>query len=426
MGQLEKPYTPVSNYAKIKWNQPCINRIYIKGGFFLKNLLYYQDVMLREFDAHIVSKEIDELGRHYVVLSNTAFYPTGGGQPHDTGTLNGIDVIDVEKNGEEIRHYMQGDISELKGIVHGTLNWSRRFDHMQQHAGQHILTAAFVELFDAQTVSFHLGSEHVTIDIAVDTLTEQQLAAAEARANEVILENRPIETTWITENELVHYHLRKEVAVAGDIRLVIIPNYDYNGCGGTHPTSTGQVNAIKILGTEKMKGNVRVSFVCGQRVLHELAMRKKVLGDVARQLSVPEVEAATALTKILSAQKHTERALVAAKEELLTYEAKALVSNSGNLVTAAFQQRTMQELQKLARTIVSEHDDMITLLVSESEGKLQFVAARGKNVSKSMKAIAEKALPLINGKGGGSDQMVQGGGECIISKEELLEAIQNI
>lgn len=382
--------------------------------------------MLREFDAHIVSKKTDESGRHYVVLSNTAFYPTGGGQPHDTGTLNGIEVIEVEKIGEEIRHYMQGNVSELEGIVHGALNWPRRFDHMQQHAGQHILTAAFVELFDAQTVSFHLGSEHVTIDIAVDTLTEQQLTAAEIRANEIILENRPIETTWITENELSDFNLRKEVAVTGDIRLVIIPDYDYNGCGGTHPTSTGQVNAIKILGTEKMKGNVRVSFVCGQRVLNELAMRKKVLGDVARQLSVPEVEAATALAKILNAQKHTEKALVAAKEELLTYEAKALISNSSGLVVAAFQQRTMQDLQKLARTIVSEQEDMVTLLVSESEGKLQFVAARGKHVSKSMKAIAEKALPLINGKGGGSDQMVQGGGECIISKEDLLEAMQNV
>lgn len=391
----------------------------------MKDLLYYQDVMLREFDAHIVSKETDEAGRHFVVLSNTAFYPTGGGQPHDTGTLNGIEVIDVEKIDEEIRHYIQGSLSELDDVVHGELNWSRRFDHMQQHAGQHILTAAFVELFDAQTVSFHLGSEQVTIDIAVDALTEQQLAAAEARANEIILENHSIETTWITENELGNYHLRKEVAVTGDIRLVIIPNYDYNGCGGTHPTTTGQVSAIKILGTEKMKGNVRVSFVCGQRVLNELAMRKKVLANVARQLSVPEVEAATALSKVLSIQKNTEKALAAAKEELLTYEAKALVSNSEGVITATFQQRTMQELQKIARMIVSEQLDITALLVSESEGKLQFVAARGKNVSKSMKVIAEKALPLIKGKGGGSDQMVQGGGECIISKEELLEAMQN-
>ncbi|WP_155593406.1 alanyl-tRNA editing protein [Lysinibacillus cavernae] len=391
----------------------------------MKELLYYQDVMLREFDATIVSKGIDEAGHHYVVLSNTAFYPTGGGQPHDTGTLNTIEVIDVEKIDDEIRHYIQGDLSALDGVIHGKLNWPRRFDHMQQHAGQHILTASFVELFDAQTVSFHLGSEQVTIDIAVDALTEQQLAAAEARANDIILENRPIQTAWITEEELVNYNLRKEVAVTGDIRLVMIPDFDYNGCGGTHPTSTGQVSAIKILGTEKMKGNVRVSFVCGQRVLIELAMRKKVLADVARQLSVPEIEAATTLAKVLSAQKNTEKALVATKEELLTYEAKALVANSEGVVTAAFNQRTMQELQKIARIIVTDQADIMTLLVSENEGKLQFVAAKGKNVTKSMKDVAGKALPLINGKGGGSDQMVQGGGECTMSKEELLVALQN-
>lgn len=399
---------------------------YIKGGFFLKELLYYQDVMLREFDATVISKGTDENGRNFIVLSNTAFYPTGGGQPHDLGIINGIGVIDVEKVGNEIRHYIQGDVSILTGEVQGQINWQRRFDHMQQHAGQHILTAAFVELFNIQTVSFHLGSEQVTIDLAVDTISEEQLLEAEALANDIILENRPIETKWITENELENYNLRKDIAVTGDIRLVIIPNFDYNGCGGTHPTSTGQVSAIKILGTEKMKGNIRVSFVCGQRVLKELAMRKKVLADVARQLSVPEADAAAALAKVLSAQKNTEKALVHAKEELLQFEAKALISTNDHMIAAAFSQRTMQELQKLARMIVTERADAIVLLVTENEDKLQFVASRGTAAERSMKDIATKALPLINGKGGGNDQMVQGGGEHIISTEQLLKAMQEV
>jgi len=399
---------------------------YIKGGFFLKELLYYQDVMLREFDATVISKGTDENGRNFIVLSNTVFYPTGGGQPHDLGIINGIGVIDVEKVGNEIRHYIQGDVSILTGEVQGQINWQRRFDHMQQHAGQHILTAAFVELFNIQTVSFHLGSEQVTIDLAVDTISEEQLLEAEALANDIILENRPIETKWITENELENYNLRKDIAVTGDIRLVIIPNFDYNGCGGTHPTSTGQVSAIKILGTEKMKGNIRVSFVCGQRVLKELAMRKKVLADVARQLSVPEADAAAALAKVLSAQKNTEKALVHAKEELLQFEAKALISTNDHMIAAAFSQRTMQELQKLARMIVTERADAIVLLVTENEDKLQFVASRGTAAERSMKDIATKALPLINGKGGGNDQMVQGGGEHIISTEQLLKAMQEV
>lgn len=145
---------------------------------------------------------------------------------------------------------------------------------MQQHCGQHILTAAFVELLNIPTVSFHLGSELVTIDLATEQLTDEQLALVEKRANEIILENRPIETKWITKEELPNFPLRKDVSVDEDIRLVIIPDYDYNGCGGTHPTSTGQVSTIKIMGTEKMKKNIRVSFVCGNRVLKQLAMRK--------------------------------------------------------------------------------------------------------------------------------------------------------
>lgn len=391
----------------------------------MKEYFYYQDAMLSEFDAKVMRTGVENDGRKYVVLSNTAFYPTGGGQPHDTGTLNGLPVINVDMIDNEIRHYIEGDLSAFPLDVHGKLDWQRRFDHMQQHAGQHILTAAFVELFDAPTVSFHLGSEHVTIDIAVDTLTDEQLLAAEARANDIILENRPIYTKWVTEDELSAYPLRKQIAVTGDIRLVIIPDFDYNGCGGIHPTSTGQVNAIKILGTEKMKGNIRVSFVCGRRVLAELSMRKTVLSDVARQLSVPEMEAATALSKILTTQKTMEKELARVKDELLLFEAKALAMSNQAILGAHFHERSMQELQKLARFTVAERPDAILLLTSKNEDKLQFVAARGAQVETSMKPLATKVLPLINGKGGGNDQMVQGGGECTLSAEQLLIALQD-
>ena len=391
----------------------------------MKEYLYYQDAMLREFDAVVIRTGVEDDGRKYVVLSNTAFYPTGGGQPHDTGTLNDLPVMDVERIDDEIRHYIEGDLSCLPNQVHGKLNWQRRFDHMQQHAGQHILTAAFEELFNAPTVNFHLGSEHITIDIAVDTLTEEQLLAAETRANDIILENRPIYTKWIKEDELSAYSLRKEVAVTGDIRLVIIPDYDYNGCGGIHPTSTGQISALKILGTEKMKGNIRVSFVCGRRVLAELAMRKTVLSDVARQLSVPEKEAADALAKIMTTQKTTEKELARLKDELLSFEAKALAGSDHMVLSAHFHGRSMQELQKLARFTIAERPDAILLLTSKNEDKLQFVALRGAQVGTSMKFLATKVLPLINGKGGGSDQMVQGGGECTLSAEQFLIAMQD-
>lgn len=383
----------------------------------MKNLLFYKDSMIKEFTAHVLHTGND--GRDYVVLNNTAFYPTGGGQPHDTGWLNDTEVIDVEKIDDEIRHYVNGSIPT--GEVVGKLNWARRFDHMQQHAGQHILTAAFVELFDIATTSFHLGTGVVTIDLSTESISDEQLQLAEARANEIILENRPIETKWVTKDELSNYNLRKDVSVDEDIRLVIIPDYDYNGCGGTHPTSTGQVSLLKILGTEKMKKQVRVHFVCGNRVLKELTMRKQVLSDVARQLSVPEEQAADTLKKVLNVAKATEKTLAETKDALLVYEARELVAVAkNNIVSVTFENRTIQELQKLGRFITQESADSIALIVANNEDKLQFIAARGANVDTSMKNIATTILPMINGKGGGNDALVQGGGEKMMSAEDLL------
>ena len=393
-----------------------------KGDEKMKDLLYYVDSTIQQFSAKIL--HIGNDGRDYVVLSNTAFYPTGGGQPHDTGWLNDVEVIDVEKIEGEIRHYVNGQLA--LGEVTGQLNWQRRFDHMQQHTGQHILTAAFVELFNYATTSFHLGTGFVSIDIDTEEISEEQLQQAEARANEIILENRSIETKWVTKDELTEYNLRKDVAVDEDIRLVIIPNYDYNGCGGTHPTSTGQVNQLKIMATEKMKKQIRVHFVCGERVLQELAMRKTVLTDVARQLSVPEEQAATALKKVMDSAKATDKSLAEAQEALLQYEARELLAGAQqHIVAMHFENRSIQALQKLARFITQLDVEAIALLAANNEDKLQFVAARGQNVTLSMKNVAATALAIINGKGGGSDALAQGGGEQTISASELLKHMEN-
>ena len=394
-----------------------------EGVMEVRNLFYYQDAMMKEFTAKVVKTGTED-DRSYIVLNNTAFYPTGGGQPHDTGWINSFEIVDVEKVDDEIRHYTYADVSNINGEVKGKLNWARRFDHMQQHTGQHILTAAFVELFDIATTSFHLGTELVTIDLNVSDITEEQLEAAENRANEIILENRPIETQWVTIDELVQYNLRKDVKVDEDIRLVIIPDYDYNGCGGTHPTSTGQVGMLKILATEKMKKQIRVHFVCGNRVRTQLAMRKHVLSDVARQLSASEEKAAEALRKFSQAAKATEKSLTETQDALLEYEARELAKQS--IVTASFENRSIQQLQKLARFITQQNSMAIALLVANNDDKVQFVAARGSEQTRSMKDISAAALPLINGKGGGSDALVQGGGEKTVTAQNLLEAMKAV
>lgn len=391
----------------------------------LHERFYYQDAYQKEFTAEVLRQSEDENGRPYVVLSNTAFYPTGGGQPFDTGALQGIAVIDVEEVDGEIHHYLAEPLQE-SGQVEGVIDWERRFDHMQQHAGQHILTASFVELFGFPTVSFHLGKELVSIDLDVEEVTEKQLRAAERLANDILLDNRQIETKWVTEEELDQYALRKQLAVTDEIRLVIIPEFDYNGCGGTHPKSTGEVGLISILGTEKQKRKTRVHFVCGGRVLKQLQKKNVELREASQLLSAPEDGVSEAIAKLQSSHHILEKSLEDAKETLLAVEAKELTASKEEtaVIKAAFTNRTIQELQKLARLIVQEDESAIVFLVAKNDTKLQFVAARGAAASTSMKQVAADVLPLLNGKGGGSDAFVQGGGERTILADELLEAME--
>lgn len=389
----------------------------------LKSRLYYIDPYCKSFQTHIVKEIQDTEGNNYVVLDNTAFYPTGGGQPHDMGTLNGVPVLNVEEVDGEIRHFVMeslNSVDQVKGIV----NWARRFDHMQQHAGQHILSAAFVELFEFPTVSFHLGKDIVSIDLDTEEITSKQLETVEKLSNEIILENRSIETKWVTEAELEQYPLRKQLAVTDEIRLVVIPKYDYNGCGGTHPSTTGQVSALKILSTEKHRGKTRVYFVCGKRILKQLHRKTSVLADASRLLSTPEEGINPGIQKLLETNHLLEKSLEETQEALLAFEAKALLNTQKQgVVKAIFVGRTVQQLQKIAKLLVTESDETIVLLVAENENRLQFVAARGALVKISMKQVSSATLPIINGKGGGSDAFVQGGGE-LISAEVLLQAME--
>ena len=382
----------------------------------MTNKLYYEDPYLTTFTASIIKKEPE-----YVIISETAFYPTGGGQPCDTGSLNGISVINVEIIDGELRHFLAEPLDSQSIEVKGNVNWARRFDHMQQHAGQHILSAAFAELFQMQTVSFHLGKETATIDLDTTEVTEEQLKKVEELANQIILENRAIETKWVTEDELTQYKLRKSTSIKEDIRLVIIPDFDYNACGGTHPSSTGQVGSIKILQTEKQKRHIRVEFVCGKRVLTQLDRKQNVLLSLISKLSSPEEKLVDAANNLLHTNKNLEKLLNEHKQELLKFEAKELLKQSINdIVGVTFENRTIQDLQRLARFLVEESPSSLCVLVSHNEEKLQIVTARGTNREESMKALLLQLLPLINGKGGGNDTLAQGGGEAALSSTELL------
>lgn len=396
----------------------------------MKSKLFYLDAYLQTFTAKVVKQEQDSAGNWYACLNQTAFYPTGGGQPHDLGTLEGHNVINVEEIDGEIRHYLKEPVQVQEVEITGIIDWERRFDHMQQHAGQHILSAAFDQLFEYKTVGFHLGTESLTIDLETDNLTEQQVQKAEELANQIIIENRPIESKWVTEEELSQYSLRKETKVKADIRLVIIPDFDDNGCGGTHPKATGEVSAIKILDWERQKKKVRVQFVCGSRVIKQLDQKQKVLLALTKMLNAPEKEMEQTVLRLLENYKTLEKALEQAQENLLQSEAKDLlgknIQNEQKLISEVFQNRSIQELQKLARIITTENENAMVYFVSQNENRLQIVCAKGAAGTVSMKKVIAAALPLINGKGGGNDLFAQGGGDALMSAGQMLQHLVEV
>ncbi len=383
------------------------------------NKMYYLDSYLQNFTTKLVQQKMDEFGGHYVILEDTAFYPTGGGQPNDIGTINNIEVTNVEEIDGEIRHYTEGPISGIDII--GSINWGRRFDHMQQHAGQHILSGVFSDLFGYETVSFHLGKETLTIDLEVEELTEAEVNKAELIANETILSNKPIHTKWVSNEEVSNYSLRKQPSVTEDIRLVIIPDFDYNACGGTHPNSTSEVGTIKVLEWERQKKKVRIHFICGGRVLSQFHKKNIVLNKIGQLMNTSEQGLVTSVERLLGKNTELEKSLEQARDVILQYEARAILNNNNNkIISMAYHNRTMQELQKLARYLVNQSPEVIVVLVNENENKLKLVLARGENRNINMGKLLGEVLPLINGKGGGNESVAQGAGERILTGNEVL------
>ncbi|HEY9577483.1 MAG TPA: DHHA1 domain-containing protein [Pseudobacillus sp.] len=392
--------------------------------------LFYEDAYIQSFTANVVEKGTDEEGRKFVVLDGTAFYPEGGGQPADTGTINGVCVIDVQTVEGIIRHYLEDELETEGRKVSGRVDWGRRYDHMQQHAGQHILSAAFEELFALRTTSFHLGEKTVTIDLDTDALTAEMLEQAEEKANNIILENLPIETKWMTLEEASRYPLRKQLAVKGDVRLVIIPDFDYNGCGGTHPCNTGEVMAIKLLKWERQRKQVRLEFACGGRVLKQLGEKQEVIRELSRLLNSPQEKMAEAAGQLLEEKKSLQMALDEAREQLLEHEVNTLLQKAVHkegykLLVQVFQNRPIQELQKIARLAAEKDAAAVAIFVAENEDKLQLTAASGNETTNiDLKKAAASIFPLIEGKGGGQPHFIQGGGQRTMSGEELAKAFK--
>lgn len=381
--------------------------------------LYYHDSFLYDFDAEV--RDVAETPRPAVILDRTAFYPTSGGQVFDTGVISTEDaklkvteVADTEDG--RIVHYLEAPLKDIKPgtRIHGQIDATRRRDHMQQHSGQHVLSAAFVRLFDMPTVSFHMADDYCSIDLDTTNLAKDQLEQAERLANEIIFENRPVDIRFVTRDEAGKLGLRKlPPAERDELRIIDIRDWDVSACGGTHVSQTGQIGCILLRKVEKVRQGYRVEFVAGQRAVatarHDFATLTETAALFSAHIYDVPQQAAKALDAIKSLRKQSEQS----QEELAEAQAAAILaetSESGGrkLVVRTFSDREMNSLKLLAQKLVRLAPNVVVLLGSAAaQPSLVFAQSAGQPFD--MGALMKQIMTRFAGRGGGSKDMAQGG-----------------
>ena len=377
--------------------------------------LYYSDSYLTEFDATVI-RVTSNNGRDAVVLDRTAFYPTSGGQPFDTGRLGTSRVVEViDADDGEILHIVEGEL-ELSpvavGPVHGTIDWARRFEHMQQHTGQHVLSAAFDRVANARTESFHLGSSSSTIDLD-RTLRSADLDRAESEANRVIWEDRPIGVRFASAEEAAALPLRKESVRTGTLRLVEVPGFDLSACGGTHVSRTGAIGAVVIASSERFRGGTRVEFLCGVRATRAYRMLRDTVAASVRLVSVLPEELPAGIERLQAEIKDGKRTLKDVQTRLASLEGSSLADRAEScgvirLVLAAVDRWDPSGLKSLSAAITARPGHVAALFSAVSP--LSAVIARAPDVTIDCAAVLKKLIERFGGKGGGRPDLAQGGG----------------
>lgn len=393
----------------------------------LTKKLFYDNIYLKEFTSNILSiEEIDK--QFHILLDQTAFYPEGGGQPSDIGTIENIQVLYVYKKDNKIYHILREKPKKLHDVK-CIIDWEKRFDHMQQHLGQHILSGCFHKFFNAKTVGFHLGEAFVTIDIALKTMSDVQAEKIEYFANQVIFSNLKVKQFYPTPKELSEMVLRKSPKVIKNIRIVEIDQFDFSPCGGTHLSHTGEVGMIKIRKWEKNKGNIRVEFICGNRALKDFYWKNNYINKISNLLSSKDIDTLHNVERIFSEYSLQKKEIRNLKETLLDYEASTLHKEASmfkdiKFVHKIYNKRDFWELKILASKIVA-HPNIIVLFGTKNE-KAQMILSCSKNIQINMNELFKMVCPIINGKGGGNSHTAQGGGDNILKLEDALEEAKNI
>ncbi len=392
--------------------------------------LYYSDSYCPNFSARVLEC-LDLDGSAAVVLDRTAFYPTGGGQPHDTGTLNRNPVVDVieREEDESVIHVLSS--AEIESVlqpgdqVQGVIDWLRRFDHMQQHTGQHILSQAFVQTVDADTVGFHLGDDYSTIDLNCDMLSDDDVTRAEALANGIIFDDRPVVARFVEPEEVAVLPLRKAPPAKNAIRVVQVEGFDWSACGGTHVARAGEIGLIKVVRVERRGTETRVTFLCGRRALRHYRMLNTLTRDLALHLTVGVEELPQAIERRQTEARTVRKERDRLRELLLDHEAVALIAGAQvigpvSVVHEVFKAREVEEVRRLATRIASQPGH-VALLGVEGE-KAQLIFARSADLGYDMRPLLQGACRLVGGGGGGGPELAQGGGS---HPDRIDEALQH-
>ena len=375
--------------------------------------LYYDDSYQREFSAQVLSCEPELHGSTPawgVVLDSTALYPTSGGQPHDLGKLGDANVLDVRDEGEDIVHVVDREVP--LGSVAGCVDWARRFGHMQQHTGQHLLSAMFQERFGRPTVSFHLGSDFCTIDLRGPEPSEEILEGAESAANQVISEDRAIAVRYGTAEEFAELGVRKEVQRSGILRAIEIEGADVQPCGGTHVKSTAQIGVILVRRCTKMRQDWRVEFVCGRRASrvarHDFQLLQRAANDLGCALQDVPASVQRAISERDLHFKNVRGLLqrLAEADAAVALQSAELDGNGVRVVARAFGEETQAEYLSNLATQVAKTKKTVALLARSASGDLFF--AQHSSAGKDMNALLKQVLAQFAGKGGGTRDFARG------------------
>ncbi len=372
--------------------------------------LYYAEPQRRSFEAVVVACEAGDGGSHAIVDA-TAFYPTSGGQPHDTGKFGEAEVLDVfEREDGEVVHVLDRPLP-VGARVSGEIDWARRLDHMQQHTGQHMLSAAFDRLHGVRTVSFHLGTDASTIDLGRE-VTAAEISRAEAEANRVVWENRAVTVRFVDEAEAARLPLRKEPVRSGQLRLVEVADFDLSACGGTHVPATGVVGIIAVAGWERFKGGTRLTFVCGGRALVSHARLRDVVTASTRLLSVAAGDLEATIGRLLAGERERARELRQLGDELAGFRAAARRAGAETIrgYSGVLRHEPGQHgpaLKALATALVSE-PGLVAVLVGDGH-PAPVVVARSTDVAVDAGAVVKALTTEFGGRGGGRPELAQGG-----------------